>query len=340
MKTVCICGGGSLGHVIGGFLSAEGKARVHLLTGHPENWNSCIEVTDPEGNVMRGHFDVVSSEPSDVIPGADIVLLCVPGYLTGKVLMDIRPCLRPDTFAGGVFASSGFFFEAKRILPFSQPLWGFQRVPFIARVTEYGKSARLLGYKPSLNLAVENVPDRERERFGKWVESSFGTPVKLLANYLEASLTNSNPILHTSRMYSLFGDWTEGKVYDRNFLFYGDWTDEASDILISMDAEFFRLMDKLPVTKGYLPTILDYYESSDARSLTAKLSSIPAFKGIPSPMKQSGGGWVPDFGSRYFTEDFPFVLRYIHQLGRENNVEMPVIEKVYSWGMGILDKNF
>ena len=51
-------------------------------------------------------------------------------------------------------------------------------------------------------------------------------------------------------------------------------------------------------------------------------------------MKQVEGGWVPDFESRYFTEDIPFGLRWIKNLSFENDVITPHIDKVYNWGMG------
>ena len=127
------------------------------------------------------------------------------------------------------------------------------------------------------------------------------------------------------------------RIYSLNLvfsLFYEEWTDDASQTLIDMDAEFFRLLNHLGVTG--IPTLLDYYESTDAASLTRKLSTIPAFQGITSPMKQVPGGWVADFGSRYFTEDFPFGLRWIKELAKQNNISTPVIDKVYDWGMNLL----
>ena len=93
------------------------------------------------------------------------------------------------------------------------------------------------------------------------------------------------------------------------------------------------LLKKLPVEEGALPPLLEYYESHDADSLTRKISSIEAFQSIESPMKRVAEGWIPDFESRYFTEDFPYGLKYIWTLANELNVEMPTIDKVYKWGM-------
>lgn len=332
MKRVCICGGGSLGHVVAGWLSGKGKAQVSVLTGRPERWSGSVEVLLPEGETITGALSTVSASPAEVIPQSDVVLFCYPGFMIASELERIKPYLRKDTYVGSVFSSTGFFFEALKILDRQQPLWGFQRVPFISRVAEYGSSAKLLGYKPCYHIAVENVAEGEKRAFADLVADWFERPVYLLGNYYEASLTNSNPILHTSRLYTMFGGENEGKIYPRMINFYEEWTIEAADMLIRMDEEFFRVLATLPVSEGYLPTILDYYESYDAESLAHKLSSIAGFKGITSPMKQTAEGWVPDFASRYFTEDFPYGLKYIWQLAKEQGVPTPNIDMVYEWG--------
>ena len=336
MKRICLCGGGSLGHVIAGWLSSKGKAEVSILTGSPDRWNKEINVFLPESEVLTGHLTSVSGNPEEVISDANVVLFCYPGFMIASELERIKPFLKQDAYVGSVFSSTGFFFEALRILSPSQPLWGFQRVPFICRVQEYGSSARLLGYKPCYHIAVENVPDEQKRKFADMISEWFERPVHLLKNYYEASLTNSNPLLHTSRLYTMFGRENEGRVYPRMINFYEDWTVEAADVLIKMDREFFELLKVLPVTEGYLPPILEYYESHDAQSLADKLSSIAGFKGITSPMIQTEEGWIPDFKSRYFTEDFPYGLKYIWQLARDHNIPTPVIDEVYQWGISKL----
>ena len=331
MKKICICGGGNLGHVVAGFLAAHGDCEVSLLTRHPERWQQQLEITTPAGTILHGAIGKITSDPQDVIPQADIVLLCLPGFSIREVLQQIAPALTPGTAVGSIVSSTGFFFEAFKILPKETPLFGFQRVPFISRLKEYGRSADLLGYKPDLSIAIEQTADKEALR--ATIEKLFRVPVQLLSSYYEVSLTNSNPLLHPSRLYSLWKDWHEGIVYPEQSLFYEQWTDEASRYLIQMDEEFNQLLDVLPITKGSIPTILDYYESHDAASLTDKLQSIQAFKGIKSPMKQVEGGWVPDFESRYFTEDFPYGLQIVQRLAHEHGIKTPMMDKILRWGL-------
>ena len=334
MRGICICGGGSLGHVVAGYLAATKPVNVNVLTQRPERWSREIVVDTPDGRVLHGGLNVVSSDPAEALSGVDVVLLCLPGFAIRDELIKIRPYLNKDTYVGSVFSSTGFFFEAMKILGDDVPLWGFQRVPFIARTEEYGHSAHLLGYKSAHNIAVERCNDKEG--FRALIESLFDAPVTLLSNYYEASLTNSNPLLHTSRLYTMFGGENEGRVFPRMILFYEEWTVEAAQLLIDMDEEFFTILRYLPVSEGYLPRILDYYESHDAESLARKLSSIQGFKGITSPMTETAEGWVPDFASRYFTEDFPYGLRYIWELAHQLNIDVPYIDKVYNWGVSKL----
>ena len=323
---ICICGGGSLGHVCAGVLASKKEVELNILSGHPDRWGKTISVKDGEGKLYQATINKVSSVPEEVIAGQDIILFCLPGYMIEKTLNDIKPFIG-DAIVGTVVSSTGFFFFAHDILGEGAKLFGFQRVPFISRVAEYGKSANLLGYKKSLAAVVENVDDKES--FRKTLEALFITPVELLSSFYEVALSNSNPILHTGRLYTMFCG-RENEVFDHNILFYKEWTDEASQLLIDMDAEFFQLLDKLGVHS--LPTLLDYYESTDAASLTRKIQSIPAFQTISSPMKQVEGGWKVDFGSRYFTEDFPYGLRWIKLLSDSYSLDSPTINIVYRWG--------
>lgn len=331
MKTICICGGGSLGHVIAGYLSAKKNIKVNILTQRPQQWEHELHVFLPDGSSITGKLNAVSCHPEEVLHDASIVLLCLPGYAIKSELIKIKPYVNEKTYVGSVFSSTGFFFEAMELFDKYVPLWGFQRVPFIARTNIYGKSANLLGYKDFHNIAIEH--SNNKEEFRKIIEELFDAPVHLLSNYYEASLTNSNPLLHTSRLYTMFGGENEGKVFSRMILFYEEWTKEAAQLLINMDNEFFRVLEKLPVNKGFLPRILDYYESFDAESLAKKLSSIKGFKGITSPMKETTDGWIPDYKSRYFTEDFPHGLRYIWELAHKYEINTPNINMVYEWGL-------
>ena len=250
---ITICGGGNLGHVCAGFLASNEENRVSLLTTKPELWSKCIDVVDCRGEVFHGKLERVSNRPADVISDAEMVLVCLPGFAIGNELQAIAPYLSRTCWVGTVVSSTGFFFEAFKCLSKHQPLFGFQRVPFISRISHYGREANLKGYKDSLSVAVEQTDNKENVR--SKLEQLFHVPVKLLGSHYEVSLSNSNPLLHTSRLYSMWKDWKPGLAYDRNPGFYSEWTVEASELYIAMDNEFQQLLIKLGVKEGSIPVV-------------------------------------------------------------------------------------
>lgn len=326
---ICICGGGNLGHVTSGYVASKNNFNVNVLTRHPERWSTSLEITLPDGKHSIGQLSKVTNKPSDVIPQSDIVIICLPGMYIRQELETIKPFLKKETAVGSIVSSTGFFFQAHEVIP-QQTLFGFQRVPFISRITEYGHKANLLGFKDSLRVVIENSNNVEGVR--STLEKMFDTPVSLLDNFYEVSLSNSNPLLHTARLYTMWHDYKPGVFYPRQNMFYEEWTVDAAQLYIDMDKEFQQLLKVLGVKEGCIPPVLEYYESHDAESLCHKIQSISAFKGIKSPMIETPQGWIPDFTSRYFTEDFGYGLRFIYNLARKEILSVPHINEVYAWG--------
>jgi Ketopantoate reductase len=335
-QRICICGGGNLAHVVGGFLSAKPDCEVRLLTRHPERWQEdrSLQLTDINGRSFDSRFAVISSDPALTVAGADMVLLCLPGFAIAQVLESVKNHISAHSLVGSIVSSTGFFLMAQKILPERTGLFGFQRVPFIARINEYGKSASLLGYKPSLAFATINVSNPQE--LGNTLSKLFNVPVTWLDSYLKVTLTNSNPLLHPCRLYGIFG---KGKtVFDRPVLFYEEWDDLSSQTLIDCDNEFRLLLDRLGITGQEIAPILDYYDSHDAHSLTDKIRSIQAFKGLTAPMIQTENGkYGPDWQNRYFAEDIPYGLLIIKAFACKYCIDTPTIDRIIEWaqsGMG------
>ena len=197
---ICVCGGGNLGHVTAGFLAARKDCEVTVMTRRPERWSDTVEVTDSHGRLFAGRFTRVTADAAEAVADADIVILCLPGFAIAPELKKIKPWLRPGVPVGSIISNTGFFFEAMETLPESTTLFGFQRVPFISRITEYGKSAELKGYKSLLKLAVTGCDSEHAEELRALFERLFETPTELLDSFYEAALSNSNPLLHPSRL--------------------------------------------------------------------------------------------------------------------------------------------
>ena len=243
-KRICICGGGALGHVIAGVLASFSDCEVSMFTRRPNDWHQTLSIAMPDGKQLQGKLSKISANPSEVISEADIILLCLPGFAIRETLKAIQPYVTTQ-YVGSVVCSSGFFFVAHEIFSKETSLYGFQRVPFVSRVDKYGEKANLLGFRKRLYMVCENI-DKQQELADFWSEHLY-TPVSLLDNYLEVSLTNSNPLLHPSRLYGLWHDWHEGVVYEHRPLFYKEWNDLSSETYINCDNEFQQLTKVLGI---------------------------------------------------------------------------------------------
>lgn len=323
-------GGGNLGHASAAVLSNKDNVTVDLMTNNPEKWSNRFIANLPDGTELIGKLNNVSNRPEMLVKKADIIFLCLPAYQVEESIIKIKPFLRNDSIIGSVVGNTGFFIYCHRHLSRNVKLFSFQRVPFVSRIVKYGREVNLLGYRGQLIMAVENIKDKEA--FRAQIESFFGEKTILADSFYEVTLSNSNPILHTGRLYTMWREWN-GKPFERCSLFYKEWTLEASKLEIEMDKEFFMLLKKLNVCTNHIETLLEHYESIDAESMTAKIRSIKSLSTIQSPMKKLDGGWIPDFESRYFTEDFPFGLRNLYHMCINHGIDCPNIEKVYKWGI-------
>lgn len=338
-KTICICGGGSLGTVIAGIAASKGYS-VNILTGHPESWNNEIQVYDKKNKTYSGRLNIISSNAADVIPHSEIVLFCLPGSVINDTLKKIKPFLSTAAFVGSVFSCTGFFIMSISELGINAKLFGCQRVPYIARIKEYGHSASILDYRKNINVAFWAISESEQSYIIHDLSELFCAPVHVLPHALQATLTNSNPILHPSRLFSLFKEFDLKKPMKSIPCFYEDWSDDSSEILIACDHEFQTMLCKLGLNSKYTPSLLEYYESHDVQSLTNKIKSIESLKGLKVPMTVCEGGYAPDWSNRYFTEDIPYGMLLIKNVCELIDISTPNIDKIIVWYQNHMGKTY
>jgi hypothetical protein len=214
-----------------------------------------------------------------------------------------------------------------------------QRVPYTGRSLEYGHSASLKGYKPYLKVGTANIENPSE--IADMLQDMYNTPVELLSHFLEATLSNSNPILHPTRMYILFKDWTPDTYYTYvPFMYNTDWDDASSELWVQCDNELRQVINKLPIKGEEIPSILEYYECSDIKALTKKIQSIEPFKNVYPHMIKTAKGFQIDINHRYFSEDIPYGLVLIKSMALYVNVETPKIDMVLSWAQKVMGKEF
>lgn len=325
--SVCVCGGGHVAHSIVAYLANKGMD-VSVFTRRPADWQKRIQATLPDGQKISGEIRQASSDPR-VAAGADVVFIAVPRFGMAEVVGKIEPFLSKGQALVAVPGGAGFDWMTASLVRRGVEVACLQRVPMICRTEKYGESVAIKGFRKELKMVV--MPDGASAQNQARIQGLFDTPVKKIAGSLSLTLNSSNPILHPSRLTTMFKDWRPGVVYSRSPLFYEDWDDQASAALIGADAELMAICRLIPEVMIDAVPVLEYYESTGVESLTAKIRSISSLKGIQSPMVKAGNGWIPDVTSRYFTEDVPYGTVPIKAIAELAGVKTPIIAVFIEW---------
>lgn len=281
MATVAVVGGGNIGTLMAAEISRNGCS-VRMCASDAERWSWRVEVYGPSDEpLFSDGLEFVTSSLAQAVRGADWVFVTHPSSRFAALACELAPFAEPGQricVAPGADAELFFAGAIERGATFL----GLQRVHSIARLMERGRSVYQLGRKPSVQLA--SIPSSEAHTASGNLPAMLGMPVEELPNYLVETLTPSNPILHTARLATMFRDWREGVTYPRNNPFYETWDDASSELMIACDGELQALCRAIEGTSaldlsGVRP-LTEHYESPDARSMTEKISHIPAFRGV------------------------------------------------------------
>ncbi len=328
---ICVIGGGNIGTLISTELSLNKDNEVRLLATRASDFSKEILIEDWNDNIAKkAEIFLITNDKQKAIDNAEIIFITVPASVLQDTVDSIIEFIQPGMMLGVIPGSGGVEFICKKLIDKGVIFFGLQRVPSIARIKEYGKI--VINQSRKKQLSVSAIPRAYTDSVAKLLEKLFNIPCESLYNYLSVTLTPSNPILHTTRLYSIFKDYEEGTYYPRNILFYEEWNDDSSNILIKCDSELQDLcaaLDMFDMTG--VKSLKDYYEVKNSKEMTKKIRSIKAFHNIMSPMLSTDKGFIPDYESRYFTADFPYGLCVIKGIAEMMQVKTPNIDTVIKW---------
>ncbi len=326
----CIIGGGNIGTLMAADLRNKGED-VIVYTSHSQLWAGNIEVYDCEDHLISVASGITAESVLErAVSGVDYLWVTWPAFLFGQLAQELSSCAYVPQKIGVIPGTGGAEFAFSKLIGRGCTLFGLQRVPWIARIREKGKSVYLLGRKKE--LAAASIPQGQIRFLAKQIEDWFEMPCRELPCYLSVTLTPSNPILHTSRLYSMMRRYDCTQVFERNFLFYEEWDDSASEICLACDEELMCVCNNLEHLDLHdVLSLKVYYESETPCDFTKKIRSIDAFRGLMSPMNKCADGWIPDWDSRYFKADFAFGLKILVDIARVAGVQTPVMERMWDW---------
>ena len=327
---ITIVGAGNIGTQIAVHCASKGHNVTMFTTKYDQISKSLKIVNELGETTLAGNISCATDEAALAFGGADLIFITVPAFHMQKTAETMYPHLKIGAKICLVPGSGGGEFAFKTAIDKGCVLFGLQRVPSVARLVEYGKIVCATGYRDELFVAA--IPHSFVNECSKIISDIFDMKCSVMPNYLNITLTPSNPILHTTRLKSIFEDYETGKIYADVPLFYEGWTDKSSELLLMCDSEVQNICKALNMFDlSYVKSLKIHYESENAEQLTNKITSIKAFKGLKTPCVQVGNEFSPDLNSRYFTADFSFGLAILIQIADFLNLPCPFMKSTMAW---------
>ena len=321
-EKVCICGGGNIGHSLVAVFGRHSDVRI--LTRRPQAWSERLrfQVSDRRCEETGGR--VIASDKESIVSMCSLIIVALPRFVIEETLSRLEPHLHEGQTVVFIPAPAGMETIVERMAQRGVEVIGFQRVPYIARIKEYGKFVWMGDLRSESKVAVSN-PMR-KDYWKEYFAGSIGGTVSFLSSFLSFTFSNSNPLLHPARLVELLRN---KKGYQECPYFYREWGDEASKLYVSADIEMrdvfavYSLEDR----ESDYESVFDHYGVMSVFELTKKIRSIRSLNCILAPYRKNESGlWTPDFSSRYFLEDIPYGTKVIKKYAERIGVSTPIID--------------
>ena len=333
MSRITIIGGGNIGSALAVRFSQQNDVCMYLNSKYEYNKN--IEMINEDSQICTlAKIKLITNSLEEAINYGEWIFITLPCFLFKNFANKMISCINSPKHIVAVPGSGAFELYFKEALDKECTLTGLQRVHAVARIIDKGKVVKESGVRDHLKVA--SIPKSFNSIACSYISLFYDMPVVPLNNYLNITLINSNPILHTSRLYCLFKNYKELiNEYDRIPLFYEEWDLESSCLLENLDNELFEIINKINkygLDINQIVPILNHYDSETPEQMTKKINSINSLKGLPTPsIKLNNGKYIPDFSSRYFTSDFSEGLDILLSFAQIVGVTCENMEKVSSW---------
>ena len=279
---ITIVGGGNIGTQFAVHSSEKGHS-VKVFTSCPERFDKNLTVVDKAGRIIhQGEIVLATNDPETAFCDADIVMVTMPPTMMIPIAQILYEHVDIHTMIGFVPGNGGFEFAFKDCIERGNVLFGIDRVPAIARLVERGKTVCCSGYKDQLQVAA--LPSIHTEECAALIEDIYDIPCVRLPGFMALTLTPSNPILHTARLKTIFNDYEPGVTYESLPLFYEEWDDDSSALLLACDDEIQNICQALPeFGLEYVVSERKFYRADTIGELTNAICTEESLLGINTP---------------------------------------------------------
>ena len=357
---ITICGGGNAAHALAGLIASRREYTVNVYAPYgdeAEQWRKGIEarggiaLVSHDGSTQMGRPERVSGNPDDVVPGSRVVLLSLPAFAHQTTFSDIAPYVEEGAWVGALPARGGLDWCGSSLIEFegkSVVVFGLQTLPWACRIREYGQEVAILGTKTEVDLAA--WPSHYVVEVAEVLSDLVCVPMRPISSFLSLTLANTGQLIHPGVMYGLFRDW-DGQLYAEAPLFYQGVDASTADILQQLSDEIQSLRalleERYPgLDLSAVQPLHDWLqraygeEIDDCSSLQICFVTNRGYAGLQAPMRASDEGLVPDYHSRYLSEDVPYGLLVARGIAELADLPTPMIDKVITWAQAHMGREY
>lgn len=279
---ITVVGGGNIGTQFA-VHSAEKGHEVTMFTSNPQLFSRHLSIVDKSGNIIHeGNICLATSDPETAFSNAGLIMITMPPTMMVPLSEIIYENTGPDTIIGFVPGNGGFELAFRKCIERGNLFFGIDRVPAIARLTERGREVCCSGYKEELYAAA--IQHEFTDKCAQIIEDIYDIPCVRLPGFMALTLTPSNPILHTARLKTIFSDYAPGVTYESLPLFYEDWDDASSELLLACDDEIQEICRALQgFGLEYVVSEREFYNAYTAEDMTLAISTESSLQGLTTP---------------------------------------------------------
>jgi len=357
-ERIVICGGGNAAHVLIAMLENWAVSVYAPFADEAERLRAgCrraggIRACDGE-TVWRGEPQSISSDPADVFPDADLVLLALPAHAHRVTLAAARPYLRSGAWVVALPARGGFDWEAAALLPDSVVLAGLQTLPWACRIVpgSYGEEVEILAIKEVVGVASR--PATAIRDVAGTLSQILHISLEPVPSFLALTLANTGQLIHPGIMCGL-NKGREETIFtlDEVPLFYHGVDGATADLLQKMDDDIQAIAEAVAIRLPHFNRqdvsslhkwLLASYPTNiaDSRSLHSALTTNQAYAGLRIPTRSVGSNaFTVDYAARYLAEDVPYGLVVSRGIAGLVGVPTPALDEVITWAQSRLGRRY
>jgi len=324
---IAVLGAGNGAHAIAGDMALRGhEVRIWENPSFAVNLNHIIQnnksielIGEVHGNAK---LSVASTDPQEVICGADIIYCVIPSFGQESAFEFVSPFIEEGqkiVIMPGNFGSISLYMKLiKRGIADKVLIGESDTIPYATRLQE-DKSSLVFGVKESMWISA--IPGKRTSELIGEIKDVFPIKLNPLPDAISVALANTNMILHCPTMIMNTGRIESGQ----RFRFYNDgMTESVCRVMERMDIE------RLTVGKAWGYDLISEYEDaisnynldrSKCRSLHDIFVDHPVYgnHGADSPTSMT---------FRYLSEDVPYLLVPLSDMAMLANIPVPTIDSV------------